>query len=39
VWRINQGKYANPVIADEARVYVTGRSNVYAFRDKRRRRP
>ena len=39
VWRINQGKYANPVIADRGRVYITGRSNVYAFREKRKRRP
>jgi outer membrane protein assembly factor BamB len=31
VWRFPQGKYANPIVADEDRVYLTGRSQQYAF--------
>lgn len=31
VWRFKAGKYANPVVADEERVYITGRANQYAF--------
>jgi outer membrane protein assembly factor BamB len=31
VWRFPAGKYANPVIADKDRIYVTGRAGVYAF--------
>ena len=34
VWRFNGGKYANPVVADEQRVYITGRSQQYAFAPK-----
>jgi outer membrane protein assembly factor BamB len=39
-WRLNQGKYASPVVADSKRVYLTGRSYLYALteRSKRRRR-
>ena len=42
VWRNNAGKYASPVVADRNRVYLTGRSYLYALepreRPKRRRR-
>jgi outer membrane protein assembly factor BamB len=31
VWRFRDGKYANPVVVDEERVYVTGRSHQYAL--------
>jgi outer membrane protein assembly factor BamB len=31
VWRFPAGKYANPVVADEDRIYITGRSFQYAF--------
>ena len=40
VWRFPGGKYANPVVADQDRVYITGRSQQYALRGQgRRRRP
>jgi outer membrane protein assembly factor BamB len=32
VWRFAAGKYANPVVADDERVYVTGRAHQFAFR-------
>lgn len=32
VWRFRDGKYANPVVADEERVYITGRSHQYALK-------
>jgi outer membrane protein assembly factor BamB len=31
VWRFPAGKYANPVVADEERIYVTGRAHEYAL--------
>ena len=31
VWRFAGGKYANPVVADDERVYLTGRSFQYAL--------
>ena len=31
VWRFRDGKYANPVVADEKRMYITGQSHQYAF--------
>jgi outer membrane protein assembly factor BamB len=31
VWRFQAGKYANPVIADEDRIYVTGRAHQFAL--------
>jgi outer membrane protein assembly factor BamB len=31
VWRFGAGKYANPVVADEQRIYITGQSNEYAL--------
>ena len=31
VWRFRAGKYANPVVADQDRVYLTGRSFLYAL--------
>ena len=37
VWKFPGGKYANPVVADEHRVYVTGRAQQFAFRELRRR--
>lgn len=30
-YKTGQGKYANPVVADEDRVYLTGRSHVYGL--------
>jgi outer membrane protein assembly factor BamB len=32
VWRNNAGKYAAPIIADQDRVYLTGRSMLYGLR-------
>jgi outer membrane protein assembly factor BamB len=34
VWRFPGGKYANPVVADEDRIYITGRSFQYGFAEK-----
>ncbi|MGH2802548.1 MAG: PQQ-binding-like beta-propeller repeat protein [Thermoleophilaceae bacterium] len=34
VWRFPGGKYANPVVADEERIYITGRSFQYAFAER-----
>ena len=31
VWRFPDGKYANPVVVDEKRLYITGRSFQYAL--------
>jgi outer membrane protein assembly factor BamB len=31
VWRFPAGKYANPVVADKERIYITGRAGVYAL--------
>jgi hypothetical protein len=31
VWRFPAGKYANPVVSDGERLYVTGRAHEYAF--------
>jgi outer membrane protein assembly factor BamB len=31
VWHFPAGKYANPVVADQERIYVTGRAGVYAL--------
>ena len=31
VWRFAAGKYANPVVADEERVYLTGRSMLFGL--------
>ena len=31
VWRFRAGKYANPVVADDERIYITGQSNAYAL--------
>jgi len=31
VFRFRDGKYANPVVADDERIYITGRSHEYAF--------
>jgi outer membrane protein assembly factor BamB len=35
VWRFRDGKYANPVVADEERIYITGRSYQYALAPRR----
>jgi outer membrane protein assembly factor BamB len=32
VWRFRDGKYANPVVADDERIYITGQSHQYALR-------
>jgi outer membrane protein assembly factor BamB len=32
VWRFRDGKYANPVVADEERIYLTGQSHEYALK-------
>jgi outer membrane protein assembly factor BamB len=34
VWRFPGGKYANPVVADSERIYLTGRSFQYAFAER-----
>ncbi len=34
VWRFPNGKYASPVIADQDRVYLTGRSFLYGLKPK-----
>jgi outer membrane protein assembly factor BamB len=31
VWRFSDGKYANPVVADDERIYITGQSHEYAL--------
>jgi len=31
VWRFQAGKYANPVVADDERIYVTGRAHQFAL--------
>jgi outer membrane protein assembly factor BamB len=31
VWRFRAGKYANPVVADEERIYITGRAHQFAL--------
>jgi outer membrane protein assembly factor BamB len=31
VWHFGDGKYANPVVADDQRIYVTGQSHEYAL--------
>ena len=36
VWRNNAGKYASPVVADRKRVYLTGRSYLYALEPRER---
>ncbi len=35
VWSFPDGKYANPVVADEDRIYVTGRALQYALEPRR----
>jgi outer membrane protein assembly factor BamB len=35
IWRFPAGKYANPVVADEDRIYLTGQSSQYAFARRR----
>jgi outer membrane protein assembly factor BamB len=35
VWRFRDGKYANPVVADDERIYITGRSYQYALAPRR----
>ena len=36
VWRFPAGKYANPVVADEDRIYITGRSMEFALEERGR---
>jgi outer membrane protein assembly factor BamB len=31
LWKFGAGKYANPVVADEDRIYVTGRAKLFAL--------
>ena len=38
VWRFRDGKYANPVVADTKRIYITGQSHVYALKPRKTRR-
>jgi outer membrane protein assembly factor BamB len=38
VWRFRDGKYANPVVADKERIYITGQSHEYALRQPRKAR-
>ena len=35
VWHNNAGKFANPVVADSKRIYLTGRANLFALKPKR----
>jgi outer membrane protein assembly factor BamB len=35
VWRFRAGKFANPVVADSRRIYVTGRANLFALKPRR----
>lgn len=35
VWAFRDGKYANPVVADEERIYITGRAHQYALAPRR----
>jgi hypothetical protein len=37
VFYFGAGKYANPVVADTKRIYVTGRSAVFALKPKKKR--
>jgi len=32
LWRFADGKYANPVVADTKRIYITGQSHLYALK-------
>jgi outer membrane protein assembly factor BamB len=34
VWRFRDGKYANPVVADDERIYITGQSHQYALAER-----
>jgi outer membrane protein assembly factor BamB len=34
VWKFNGGKYANPVVADDERIYITGRAHQFALAPK-----
>jgi hypothetical protein len=34
VWKFQAGKYANPVVADDERIYVTGRAHQFALAPK-----
>jgi outer membrane protein assembly factor BamB len=36
-WRFPAGKYANPVVTDTKRIYVTGRAQLYALKERARR--
>jgi outer membrane protein assembly factor BamB len=36
LWRFRGGKYANPVVADEDRIYITGQSKLFALTEPRR---
>lgn len=38
VWRFHDGKYANPVVADEDRIYITGQSHEYGLRPRAKQR-
>jgi outer membrane protein assembly factor BamB len=38
VWRFRDGKYANPVVADDERIYITGQSHEYALAQPRKAR-
>ena len=38
LWRFHGGKYANPVVADSKRIYVTGREHLFALTERRARR-
>jgi outer membrane protein assembly factor BamB len=37
VWRFRDGKYANPVVADDERIYITGQSHQYALAPRKAR--
>jgi outer membrane protein assembly factor BamB len=38
LWRFADGKYANPVVADTKRIYITGQSHLYALKPRKSRK-
>jgi outer membrane protein assembly factor BamB len=37
LWSFADGKYANPVVADTKRIYITGQAHLYALKAGKRR--
>jgi outer membrane protein assembly factor BamB len=38
VWRFHAGEFANPVVADSERIYITGQTTVFGLDERKRRR-